>query len=207
MAYRIAGNYIAVCSCSLICPCPVDGRPTDPEGKGECRGAAVFQIDEGNQDGTDLSGIAFGFYNLFPSNLTAGNWKVGVVIDEGASEEQAQALQRILSGGDGGVFGELAALFGENLGTERGRVTFSDGDSPSATVEGKSEIRFEPIPGPDGSPTTVKGAMYGFAPEYMIGKGSGRSSAFGLTFEPRYGEAAAYEFSSEMAAEAPHGRM
>ena len=39
---------------SLICPCPVDGRPTDPEGKGECTGAAVFQIDEGNQDGIDF---------------------------------------------------------------------------------------------------------------------------------------------------------
>jgi hypothetical protein len=47
------------------------------------------------------------------------------------------------------------------------------------------------------SPTTVKGAMFGFAPEYQVGKGSGSSSAFGLSFTARYGESAKYEFASE----------
>ena len=207
MAYKITGQYVASCSCNVICPCPVDGVPTDPAGKGECRGAAVFHIDGGTLDDTDLSGVTFAFYNLFPSNLTSGNWKVGLVIDEGASDQQADALGKILSGTEGGPFGDLAALFGENLGTERGSVTYSAGDHPSASVSGKTEISFEPFTAPDGSPVTVKGAMYGFAPEYQVGRTTGSSNAFGLSFDPNYGEAAAFEFSSEMGPEAVHGRI
>ena len=89
MAWRLSGTYLASCNCQLLCPCPVDSPPTGPDG--QCRGTAVFQVREGNLDGTDLSGTAFALANLFPSNLTAGNWKFGVVIDESASDEQFQA--------------------------------------------------------------------------------------------------------------------
>jgi hypothetical protein len=201
MAWRIAGPYVGACSCNLICPCAVDGTPTDPSGKGECRGAVVFRIEQGNFDNVDLSGVNFAFYLMLPSNLTSGDWKVGIVVDEGASDEQAQSVERILSGQVGGAFGELAQFFGEYLGMERAAVTFSDGDTPSASVAGRSEMRFEPLRGVDGTPTTIKMALFGFAPEYRIGRASGRSDAFGLSSEFIYGEAANFEFSSEEAAE------
>jgi len=197
MTYRISGSYVATCSCALVCPCPVDARPTDPQGRGECRGAAVFHIADGHLNDTDLSGIDFAFYNFFPSNLTAGNWKIGVVIDRGASDEVAQALERIVSGREGGPFGDLAEFVTEFAGVERASVTYQGGDTPSATVEGLTEIGFEPLRGVDGTPTTVKNAMFGFAPEFQIGRGSGRSNAFGLEYEPIYGEAAEFDFSTE----------
>lgn len=203
MAWRIAGTYVGSCSCSLICPCPTDGPPTGPDGV--CKGVAVFQIGEGNFDDVDLSGTAFAFYNLFPSNLTAGNWKMGVVVDDGASDAQTAAIERILSGQEGGIFADLAPLIGEYLGTERAAITFSGGDTPSATVADRSEVRFEPLLGVDGAPTTVKNAMFGFAPEFRIGRGPGHSEAFGLTFEPVYGESADYEFASA-GAESVRGR-
>ena len=205
MAYRIAGSYVATCSCNLICPCPVDGPPTSSDG--QCHGFLVFSVKEGSLDDTDLSGVNVALYNLFPSNLTAGNWKVGLVIDEGASDEQASALERIFKGEVGGPFGDMAPLFGEFLGTERDSVTYSDGDSPSASIGSSSETTFEARQGPDGSPTTVKGAMFGFAPEYKIGTGSGKSDRFGLSFDPNYAEAADFEFSSEQPEEAPTGRV
>jgi hypothetical protein len=96
-----------------------------------------------------------------PSNLTAGNWKVGVVVDDAASDEQTQALERILSGQEGGTFGELAQLITEFLGTERGAVSFSDGETPTGAVGDKTEIRSEPKRGVDGLPTTVKDAAFG----------------------------------------------
>lgn len=201
MAWRISGTYVASCSCSLICPCPVDGPPTGPGGSTECRGVAVFHIAQGSLDDADLSGVNFAFYNFWPANLSAGNWKVGVVVDEGASDQQAQALERILSGQEGGVFGELAGLITEYAGMERAAVSFSDGDTPSGSVAGKSEFRFEPARGVDGTPTTVKNAAFGFAPEYRVGKTSGRSDGFGLSFEPAYGEHADFEFTSEAPAE------
>jgi hypothetical protein len=197
MAWRIAGTYVASCSCDLICPCPVDGPPNNPDGGTECTGAAVFHIADGSSDAVDLSNVNFAFYNYWPSNLSAGNWKVGVVVDDGASDEQVQALDRILSGQEGGTFGELAQLITEYLGTERGTVSFSDGDTPSGAVTDQTEIRFEPKRGVDGLPTTVKNAAFGFAPEFRIGTSTGRSDGFGLPFNPSYGEHADFEYSNQ----------
>jgi hypothetical protein len=205
MAWRITGSYLATCSCNLICPCPVDGPPTSEDG--QCRGFLVFSVKDGSLEGTDLSGVNVALYNLFPSNLTAGNWKVGLVIDDGASDEQASALERIFKGEVGGPFGEMSGLFGEFLGTERDSVTYSDGDSPSASIGSSSAATFEAREGPDGNPTTVKGAMFGFAPEYKIGTGSGKSDRFGLGFDPNYAEAADFEFASDQSEEAPAGRV
>ncbi len=186
MAYTIKGTYAAVCDCSLLCPCPVDGPPT---GEGDqCHGLLVFDVREGNLNGTDLSGVAFALYNHFPSNLTSGNWKVGIVVDDGASDEQAQAIERIVSGEEGGPFGEFAP------------------HSPSGSVAGVGDFGVDFVRGPDGSPTTVNNAMFGFAPAFKVGKGSGRFSVFGSGHEARYAEGADFEFSTQMAEGATHPR-
>jgi hypothetical protein len=206
MAWRIAGSYLATCSCNLICPCPVDGKPTSDDG--ECNGFIVFSVKDGNLDDTELSGVNFALYNLFPSNLTSGNWTVGIVVDEGASDEQAGALERILKGEEGGPFGELSNFYGTYAGMERDSVTYADGDRPKASIGGASDVEFDPLTGPDGGTTTVKGSMFGFAPEYGIGHGrGGKSERFGLSFDPNYAEAADFEFASEMAEGAPTGRV
>jgi hypothetical protein len=191
MAYRITGTYVAACDCSLFCPCPADGPPTGKDGK--CHGSIVFAIREGNLDDTDLSGVSFALFNLFPSNLTAGNWTIGIVIDDGASDEQAAAIERIVSGEEGGPFGDFAPLISDNRGAERAPVRIS---GSTATVGDTTEFTFEPARGADGAPTTVKNAMFGFAPEYQIGKASGNSTAFSIGFDASYGESAEYEFSS-----------
>ena len=196
MAYRIADTYITNCNCVGLCPCPVNQTPTAK--KSQYTKAAAFSISEDNLDDTDLSGVIFTLYNFFPANLTAGNWKVGIVVDEGASDDQAQAIERIVSGEEGGPFGEFKPLIGEYAGMERATVNITDN---SISVAGKTDITFEPYTGPDGSPTTVKGAMFGFAPEFTIGKSTGKSDAFGLAFDARYGESAEFEFSSEAVGE------
>ncbi|WP_457972360.1 DUF1326 domain-containing protein [Arthrobacter sp. D1-17] len=204
MSWEISGKYVANCDCQLICPCSVDGPPTGKNG--ECRGSAVFHIARGQLDDTDLSGVDFAFCNFFPSNLTAGNWKVGIIVGNSASDGQAQALERILHGDEGGPFADFAAFYGEWLGVERRNISFSDGDTPTASVDGHINLAIEPLPGPDGGVTTVKNAMFGFAPEYLIGKGRGGSDLFGLDYGSVYAESADYTFSSEMAEGAPKGR-
>jgi hypothetical protein len=205
MAWKISGTYLANCSCNLICPCPVDGPPTSEDG--QCRGHLVFHIADGKLDDTDLSGVTVGLVNLFPSNLTAGGWKLGIVVDEGASDEQANAAERIFKGDDGGPFADFAALTDEWLGMERAPVSFSDGDRPSASI-GDSSMTFEPLEGPPGSgaQATVRNAMFGFAPEFRIGRAPGRMSNHGIEFDAIYGETADYEFASEQAEGAPKGR-
>jgi hypothetical protein len=205
MAWRISGTYLASCTCHLLCPCPVDGPPTSDDG--QCQGIGVFQIADGNLDDTDLSGINLGLVNLFPSNLTAGNWKLGIVVDEDASDDQANALERIVKGEQGGVFEQFAALTDEWLGMERGAVTFSNGDQPTASI-GDNTATFEPLAGPEGSDTqtTVSNAAFGFAEEFRVGHAPGHVSVFGMDFETIYGETADYEFSSEVPEGAPAGR-
>jgi hypothetical protein len=197
--YTISGRYVASCSCREVCACAHDGPPGHPRGSTECFGGAVFHIERGNLEGVDLSGVDFAIFNYFPSNFSAGNWKIGVVVDEAASEEQVRALETILSGAAGGPFADMAPLMGEFLGIERGRVRYADGDSPSASVEGELDIRFSPYRAPDGTPTTIRNAAFGFAPEYTIGKASGWGNGFGGTFayDAIYGEAAEFTYSSE----------
>ena len=96
MGYTIGGTYLASCNCRLLCPCPVDGTPTGPND--ECHGAAAFRIDTGNLDGVDLAGVKFALLNHFPSNITSGNWKMGIVVDAG-SDEQAQAVEQMIKRG------------------------------------------------------------------------------------------------------------
>lgn len=205
MAWRISGTYVASCSCNLICPCPTDGPPTSPDG--QCRGVAVFHIADGNLDDTDVSGVNVGLVNLFPSNLTAGGWKLGIVVDETASDEQAGALERIFKGDEGGPFADFAGLTEEWLGMDRAAVTFSNGDRPSGSI-GESNWTFEPLPGPEGSDaqTTVRNAAFGFAEEFRVGRAPGHMSAHGIEFDAIYGETADYEFASEMAEGAAPGR-
>ena len=192
MAYRLAGTYVAVCDCSLYCPCPTDGPPTGKDG--QCHSTMVFQVRDGSVADTDLSGVDFALFNHFPSNLTAGNWTVGLVVDDAASDEQVEAIEQIFSGEEAGLLGLLGALIGEHKGTERAPIRVSGG---SVSIGEMAQFTFEPALGGDGSPTTVKNAMFGLAPEYQIGKGSGRSTAFDMGYEASYGQSADFEFSSE----------
>ena len=48
----------------------------------------------------------------------------------------------------------------------------------------------------DGNVTTARNAAFGFAPEFTLGKSSGRSGVLGESFEASYGEAAQFEWAS-----------
>ena len=77
------------------------------------------------------------------------------------------------------------------------KVSFSDGDKPSASVEGVGDLSIEPLMGPDGKPTVVRNAMFGFAPEFVVGRSSGQAEIVGKAVELKYGETAPFEYTSE----------
>jgi hypothetical protein len=193
VAYRLSGTYVGHCDCQQLCPCAVDGPPTGRDG--QCRGLLVFGIKQGNLDETDLSGVNVAMAYMAPSNISSGNLKLGIVVDEGASDEQAEALGRIFKGDEGGMFGEFVPLVGEWLGVDRAPISVSDGDEPSAQV-GDVDVNFEAFKGADGQPTTATNAAFGFAPVFRVGKSSGSSGALGETFEANYGESAEFEYTS-----------
>jgi hypothetical protein len=194
MAYLLKGTYAGVCNCKLVCPCNVDGTPT---GEGDqCHGLIVYDVRQGNLDDMDLSGVTFALSYHLPSNASSGNWKVEGTIDEGASEEQAQAIDRIVSGQAGGPFADFAPLIGEYGGLQRGAVSLSDGEAPSASVTGVGDFSAEFFKDAEGTVTTLNNAMFGFAPTIRLGKGSGRFTVFGSSHDASYAEGAEFEYSS-----------
>jgi hypothetical protein len=193
MAYKLTGTYVGQCDCQQICPCAVDGPPTGRDG--QCHGLIVHNIREGSLDDVDLSGVNVVLGYFAPSNISAGNLRLGIVVDDGASDEQADALEKIFSGKDGGMFGDFVPLVGEWVGVERAAVSFSDGDEPSAKI-GDTDVNFEAFRDGEGNVTTAKNAAFGFAPEFTLGKSSGSSGVLGIDFEANYGEAAEFEYAS-----------
>ena len=70
-----------------------------------------------------------------PAMMPEGNWKAGLVIDDGASDAQVEALTGVFSGAMGGPPGALSGLIGEFLGVERLPVSItSDGNRHHVVV-------------------------------------------------------------------------
>lgn len=192
MGWSIEGDYVASCSCDLVCGCPVDAKPNDPRGTGVCDGVAVFHVDRGSLEGTDLSGVTFAFYNHFPSNVSAGNWRVGVIVDEAASDAQADSIGKILRGEVGGPFGDMAPLVGTFDGVHRAKLAVT---ATSGSIAGMSEFTYEPHIGQDGAPVEVSNAPFAFADPYRIGRTSGKTDGHGISFDSNYGESAHFTYS------------
>jgi len=193
MAYLLRGTALGNCNCHDVCPCNLDLRPNGPGN--ECRGWLVLSIREGHKDNVDLSGANVALVYTFPDRPSAGTWRVGIIADTGASDEQATAFEAIFTGKDGGPWGDFAGLFSEYMGLERARVSYSDGETPSASVEGSGELTFEPFRDMKGKPTMLVDSVFGMGPRLGMGRGSGRVEAFGLSFDSTWGELTEVEWA------------
>ena len=92
MAWQLRGTYIETCSCDFVCPCTVNlahGATYE-----RCRVALVFNIGEGEIEGTDVAGRKVALIADTPKVMTEGNWRIGVLIDDEASDQQAAARAR-----------------------------------------------------------------------------------------------------------------
>ncbi|MGC3875331.1 DUF1326 domain-containing protein [Halomonas sp. GXIMD04776] len=121
--WYIEGQYMETCNCDFICPCigsNLTARPTE----GDCKAAIAMRIDDGDKEGTSLSGLAFLVLLHSPGPMAEGNIKVGLIIDDKANETQTQAISEIASGTVGGPMAALAPLVGEMAGVEKRPITF-----------------------------------------------------------------------------------
>src|SRR5690242_15446605 len=124
MSWTLKGSYVETCSCELMCPCNLSfdhGATYD-----YCRATLGFNIREGSVDGTDVAGSKVVVIIDTPKVMTDGNWKVGVFVDEAASDEQFDKLIQVFSGQLGGPMAGLAPLIGEMAGAERAAIEMSD---------------------------------------------------------------------------------
>src|SRR5215469_12320763 len=125
MAWRLDGTYFESCSCDAVCPCTwsaLTARAT----LDRCRVLLAYHVESGQIDGVDVSGLSFALFWDTPPVMSEGDWRVGIYLDDAASDRQAEQLGAVLSGQLGGPPAMLAPLIGEVLGVERARFTFSE---------------------------------------------------------------------------------
>lgn len=107
-----------------------------------CRVTLVFNIREGAIEGTDTAGLKVAAIADTPKVMTEGNWRLGVFVDDRATDEQFDKLVQVFGGQLGGPMAALAPLVGEMLGVERAAIEVDD-DGLRHSVRVGDVIEFE----------------------------------------------------------------
>jgi hypothetical protein len=190
MAWNLTGSYVETCSCELMCPCNLSfdhGATYD-----YCRVTLVFAIREGEIEGTDVGGLNVAAIADTPKVMTEGNWRLGVFVDERATDEQMEKLVAVFSGQKGGPMEGIAPLVGEMLGVEKAPIVVVD-DGVRHSVRGGDAIDFEiedivPFGVETGRPVRFDGMFHPVAPNLTMAEATrSRIDAFGISYEGKTG--------------------
>src|SRR3954469_12453923 len=188
MAWNISGTYFETCSCEVVCPCTASlsfGASYE-----RCKVTLVFHITDGDVEGTDVGGLTVAAVADTPKVMTDGDWRLGVFIDAGASDEQAEKLGGGFSGQLGGPMEALGPLVGENLGVARAPIEVrEDGLRHSVRIGDAVDFEVEdvvPFGSQSGEPARLSGIFHPAGSELTIAKAT-RSDihAFGIEYEAR----------------------
>ena len=200
MAWRLDGRYFENCSCDVPCPCTVSldiGADRD-----RCNAFLVFQVESGEVDGVDVSGLTVALMADTPKVMSEGNWRLGVLIDDQASEEQAEKLLAVFGGQLGGPMEALGPLIGEQLGVERVPMEVSHENGTHRIRVGDGEVEVQEIVSfgkEDGKPAKLVGIFHPAGEDLTIGRATKSNlSAFGIdiAFEGRSGFASPFSWAA-----------
>ncbi len=103
--WRLTGEEIANCNCAWGCPCQFNALPTT----GNCEALAGWLIEEGFYGDTQMAGVKFARLYYWPGPIHEGDGTMQMIIDEGASREQREALEALDTGQQGGAYFEITA--------------------------------------------------------------------------------------------------
>jgi hypothetical protein len=185
MAWKIDGQYFENCSCDVPCPCTVSldiGADRD-----RCTAFLVFQVESGEVDGVDVSDLTVAAIADTPKVMTEGNWRLGVLIDDRASDEQAEKLGAVFGGQLGGPMEALAPLVGEQLGVERVSMEVSHENGThriKVGEDGEVEVQeIVPFGKENGEPVKVVGVFHPAGEVLTVARATtSHVSAFGIDF-------------------------
>lgn len=149
--WEIRGHELANCNCSYACPCQFNALPTD----GTCQAAVGYQVEEGRFGDVRLDGLRMAATYKWPGAVHEGNGEMQLVIDERASPEQRNALQKIMTGEDTKEMATMWWIFAAMCPT-RHETLFKpiemsvdvDGRRGSVVVKDVFETTAEPIKNP-----------------------------------------------------------
>lgn len=183
--WTLKGELILNCNCTVFCPCVVS-LGLHPPTEGHCQTWGGVRIDSGQYGDVDLSGLNIGLMIEIPGMMSRGNWKVGLFIDERASDAAYNALIDIFSGKAKGTTGLFKVLVGEIIGVERQPVSYeTDGKTRHITVGRKIAGVVYPVEGknPDDE-IVISNTKYWMGPDITVATASkGKLRAFGRVWD------------------------
>jgi hypothetical protein len=158
MTYEVEGQILEVCNCDVLCPCWIG---EDPDGDGTCDSVNTFHVERGQINGIDVSGRTISFLIHIPGNVLKGNWKAAVVVDDGATQEQQDAMVAAWSGTLGGPLADVASLVSEVVSVERAPISFELKEGHGTLRVGSMvSADMEPYRGPTGQVTTLNETIF-----------------------------------------------
>jgi hypothetical protein len=152
MSFSVEGDYFETCNCGISCPC-IWLKPADND---NCDVMLAWHVKTGEKDGVDLSNLSAVMAVHSPKQMTDGNWKVALYLDDRATPEQSEALGAVFSGAAGGYLAGLGPLIGEVAGVAPAAITFDRSNgSLRAEVAGALSMASEEAQGMDGATAPV----------------------------------------------------
>jgi hypothetical protein len=188
--WKINGDYFEACSCDSVCPCPTSGLAAQPT-KGACDAGLVFHVERGSHGATKLDGLSFAVLLHTPGPMGAGNWTVGMIVDERATAEQRDALVAIGSGQGGGPMAAVGPLVSTFAGVETKPIRIERGAMRrSVSIPGMLDIAVEGIPGASPTePIYLDNVGHPAASRLALAKASrGHMHAFGINWDDTSGQ-------------------
>lgn len=189
-SWHIEGEYMETCNCEFLCPCITSNLTATPT-EGDCKAAIAMKITKGEKDGVTLDGVSFIVLMHSPGAMADGNIKVGLIVDENASDEQTAAIGDIATGASGGPMEALAPLVGEVAGIEKRPVKFvSHGTKIAVTAGDLIDQEIEPVISalPDGGPIKINNVPHPVSTNLALAHATrSRFNAFGVQWDDTTG--------------------
>ncbi|MCI4348237.1 MAG: DUF1326 domain-containing protein, partial [Thermoplasmata archaeon] len=156
--WSMKGEYFEACNCDIACPCVFLSDPTNDV----CTVLLGYHVDKGTSGKHALDGLNFAIAAFCRGNMVKNKWEGAIYLDHRATEAQRKALETILTGQAGGVFGILAPFFGKVHGIRSVPIEFHvDGKKRSLRIPGVAEMRVQALTHPNGKEVRISNAPFG----------------------------------------------
>jgi hypothetical protein len=149
--WEFKGRELVNCTCEYGCNCQFNALPD----KGHCHAVAGIRIDEGYHGDTPLGGLTIAAIFKWPGPIHEGNGEALAFVDQRATDEQRNALLRIMTGQDTDPFATMFAVYASTV-TNMHEPVFTDIDFEVDVDERRARLRIDGYVEMDGEPIRNK---------------------------------------------------
>jgi hypothetical protein len=146
--WRLVGEEMSNCNCAWGCPCQFNAPPT----KGQCEAIISVNVHEGHYGDTPMAGVRFSRVLWWPGAVHQGGGTRQLIVDESASADQWQAIERLESDLDShpffGIYGSMAPTRLETISAPIEFELDREGRHGRVSITKIAEVRVEPIKNP-----------------------------------------------------------